>query len=235
MNSNNNNNLVAFIGWHEGSAGLIHSWFEKTGDYKITCFIHADDNPPVITKITRSASQFSYPENSKFKGLPFICSSDWPQYLKSNGITKALITTPDSIERAQQIKLALEAGLELVNAIHPSVLIMEDAILGKNIIMHARSFLGYRAELKDGVILNTGAQVDHHCVLDKCVTIAPGVTMASNVHIEEKCTVHTAAVIKNKITIKKNSVIGAGTVVIRDVEENKVMVGVPARILKKNE
>ena len=47
--------------------------------------------------------------------------------------------------------LALEAGLELVNAIHPSALIMEDAILGKNIIMHAHSFFGYRAELHDGV------------------------------------------------------------------------------------
>lgn len=233
MNSNDNNNMVAFIGWHEGSAGLVHSWLEKTGNYQITCFIHTDDNPPVINKIPRSASQFSYPQNSKFKGLPFICKSNWPQYLKSKGISKVLITTPDSSERAHQIMVALEAGLELVNAIHPSALIMEDAILGKNIIMHANSFLGYRAELHDGVILNTGAQVDHHCVLGKSVTIAPGVVMASNVYIEEKCTVYTAAVIKNSITIKNNSIIGAGSVVIRDVEENKVMVGVPAR--EKNE
>ena len=129
--------------------------------------------------------------------------------------------------------LALEAGLELVNAIHPSVLKMEDAILGKDIFMHANSFLGYRAELHSGVILNIGAQVDHHCVLGKSVTIVPGVVMASNVNIEEKCTVYTAAVIKNNITIKNNSIICAGSLVIRDVEENKVMVGVPAR--EKNE
>lgn len=53
--------------------------------------------------------------------------------------------------------------------------------------------------------------------------------MANNVNIEEKCTVYIAAVIKNNITIKNNSIIGAESVVIRDVEEIKVMVGAPAR------
>ena len=89
--------------------------------------------------------------------LYFIYKSNWPQYLKSKGISKALITKPDLSEQAHQIMLAFEVGLELVNAIHPSALIMKDAILGKNIIMHAHSILGYRAELHDGVILNTGA------------------------------------------------------------------------------
>ena len=44
--------------------------------------------------------------------------------------------------------------------------------------------------------------------------------MASNVNIEEKCTIYPAVVIKNNIIIKNNSIIGAGSVVIRDVEEN---------------
>lgn len=227
------NNLVAFIGWHEGSAGIIHSWFEKSCDLRIACFIHPHDSPPEITKIPRAAGQFSYPEDSKFKGLPFICASKWPEAIEKLGIKKVLVTTPDSQERALHIKQAISANLELVNAIHPTCLIMEDAILHKNIIMHARSFVGYRAELSDGVILNTGAQIDHHCVLKSCVTIDPGVVMAGNVLIEEQSTIHTAAVIKNKIKIGRNSIVGAGTVVIRDVEENQKMVGNPARSIAK--
>ena len=69
---------MTIITWSLLSEGLIHSWFEKTGNYQITCFIHTDDNPPVINKIPRPASQFSYLQNSKFKGLPFIFKSNWP-------------------------------------------------------------------------------------------------------------------------------------------------------------
>lgn len=226
-------NQVAFIGWHEGSAGQIHSWFEQSSSYKVACFVHTEDEEPSIIKIPRSVSQFSYPENSTFKKLPLICAKDWTSALKKMGITKVLVTTPVASERAVHINEALDAGLELVSAIHPSCLILPEAIMGKNVIMHAKSFVGYRAELQDGVILNTGAQVDHHCFIGKCVTIDPGVVMAGNVTIEAECTVHTAVVIKNKITIKKGSIIGAGSVVIRDVDENQTMVGVPAQPIQK--
>ncbi len=228
-----NNNLVALVGWHEGSAGQIHAWLEHYTDYKIACFIHPEDEFPIIQKIQRSVSNFSYPEDGKFKNLPLICSKNWCEKIKEMGIKNVLITSPLPPERREQIDLAIKANLNLINAIHPSALIMEDAKIGKNVILHARSFVGYRAELADGVILNTGAQIDHHCAIGKCTTIDPGVIMAGNVTIQDECIIHTAVVIKNKITIKQKCIIGAGTVVIRDVDENQTMIGIPARPIKK--
>ncbi|EMG13096.1 transferase hexapeptide repeat protein [Leptospira interrogans serovar Grippotyphosa str. LT2186] len=50
--------------------------------------------------------------------------------------------------------------------------------------------------------------------------------------IENFCTIHTRAVIINRIKIGSNSIIGAGTVIIRDVEPNSKVVGVPGKKIK---
>ena len=43
------------------------------------------------------------------------------------------------------------------------------------------------------------------------------------------------ATIKEKLTVGNNAIIGMGAVVFRDVEENTVVVGNPARVTKGND
>ncbi|WP_061249363.1 acetyltransferase [Leptospira alstonii] len=226
-------NEVAFVGWHEGSAGQIHSWFEESSFGKIVYFIHPEDQLPEIRKVKRYVSQFDYPEDGKFKGVPLICDPNWPAFLHKKGIKKVLVTISDSFQRWAEIQKAMNAGLELINVIHPSSLLLNECILGKNVIIHAKCIIGYRAEIDDGVIINIGTQIDHHCKIKKFVTIDPGVTLAGNVLVEEFCTIHTRAVIINRIRIGQKSILGAGTVVIRDVDLNSKIVGVPGRNLNQ--
>jgi UDP-perosamine 4-acetyltransferase len=74
----------------------------------------------------------------------------------------------------------------------------------------------------DNRIVNTGAIVDHDCLIGGHVHVAPG-AMA---HIG------TAAAIIQGIKIGAGVIIGAGSVVIRDVPPEKKAVGNPARILE---
>ncbi len=227
-------NSVAIIGWHEGTAGQIHSWLEKLGTYHIACFVNPMDTPVIVdpANIQRDVSQFSYPNAESFKDKALINSFNWIETLKAMKINRVLITLENAQQRFQYINQARDAGMELINAIHPTALIMEDAILYENVILHARVYVGYRAEVFSGVIVNTGTQLDHHNVIQECATIDPGVVCAGNVTIARFAKVHTGATIKNRIRIGENSIIGAGTVVIKDVPENKMVVGVPGRIIK---
>jgi len=222
----------AIVGWEEGSAGQIHTWIEKQG-YHIACFVHADDTPPVIEKIHRDSTQFSYPENGSFKNKLFLCSTRWFDKIKELGITKVLVTTDDMQKRHLQIEQAKSASLKLLNAIHPTVTIMEDARIGENVIVHAHAFIGYRTEIGNGAIINTGAQLDHHNVIRECATIDPGVVFAGNVTVGRFTRVHTAATVINRICIGENCIIGAGSVIIKDVQNDVTVVGVPGRIIKK--
>ena len=87
-------NSIAIIGWEDGCAGQIYSWFQKTGKYHVACFVNPIDEELNIdsSKIDRDASQFYYPERKAFKDLPLINKSDWYSELSTLGINKIIIT-----------------------------------------------------------------------------------------------------------------------------------------------
>lgn len=55
----------------------------------------------------------------------------------------------------------------------------------------------------------------------------------SNVHIGKNIWVGSRSIVLQGVTIGDNSVIGAGSVVTKDVPQNTVAVGRPAKIVKK--
>lgn len=228
------NNSIAIIGWEEGTAGQIHSWIEELSEYYVSCFVNVSDKvldiDVALEKKNRDSRLFEYPMKDSFKDRPLITTLDWVKAVRYIGIKNVLITTSDKRVRLKQIMEARSAGLRLINAVHPSALILKDAVLHENIIVHARVVIGYRVEIHDGVIINTGAQLDHHNVIKECVTIDPGVITAGNVTIDQCTQVHTGVVIINRIRVGHDTILGAGTVVIQDVPDGAMVLGVPGRI-----
>jgi len=224
---------VALVDWEEGTAGQVHSWFEASGLGHIACFVHADDEPPSVDPVAarkgRHASQFDVPTRTHFKGVPLLSARDWPASLNLLGIRRAIVALPDLERREEGIAAARRAGIALVNAIHPTALVMPDAIIGESVILHARAYVGYRAEIRDGALLNVGAQVDHHSVIDTCATLDPAAVTAGNCYVGPRARLHTGAVLKNRVRVGADAIVGAGTVVIRDVEPGWTVVGNPAR------
>lgn len=53
------------------------------------------------------------------------------------------------------------------------------------------------------------------------------------IHIEDDVWIGAGAIILPGVTIHRGAIIGAGAVVNKDVEENTVVVGVPAKVTKK--
>ncbi len=55
------------------------------------------------------------------------------------------------------------------------------------------------------------------------------------VRIGKKSTIGIGATIIDGVTVGDNAFVGAGSVVTRDVPDNMVVVGAPAKVLRKNE
>jgi len=217
-------NSIAIVGWYEGTAGRIETWLEKTHKYHIACFINPSNNPPNIkqNKIKRDSSQFSYPTKDSFKSRPLINKLDWAKYLIKLGINKALITTDDQKERYKQITYAKKKKINLINAIHPKANVMSNVILKNNIIIHEDSTIGYKVELYDGAFID-GAYLAHHTVVKECSTILPGCITGGNVTIGKFSRLYLGAIITNKISIGNNTVIGAGSRILKNVENGKLV------------
>ena len=227
---------LAIVGWEEGIAGLVHSFIETNSNFKVKLFIHPfNENlelngDKVMEK--RAVKNFSFPHDGNFKGVDFRCGSDWIKLCKDKKIRSVLIALSNNEARQENIALAKVSGLKLISVIHPSAHVMPDAVIGENCILLANSFVGYRSEICDGVILNTGASVDHHTLIEECSSIDPGVVIAGNSMIGKLSRIHTGAIVVNKIRIGDNATVGAGSLVLQDVPPNVTVYGSPAKIQK---
>src|SRR5437773_7724192 len=112
-------NSIAVLGFHDGSAGQIETWFEEVTGLHIACFIHESAEPFSVDIAAenkkRTSQRTSFPANGTFKGRPFLVTMDWAGELRRACVTKVLPLTPDNRTRVRQIELARKNGLELVS------------------------------------------------------------------------------------------------------------------------
>lgn len=85
-----------------------------------------------------------------------------------------------------------------------------------------------------GVIINQISSIGHDVVIGDFVEICPNVSISGNCVIGSKTFIGTNATILPKVKIGSNVVIGAGAVVSKDLPDNCVAVGIPAKIIKQN-
>lgn len=83
----------------------------------------------------------------------------------------------------------------------------------------------------DNVKIDNLIHIAHNVKIGKGSYIVAQTLLGGSAEIGENVWVAPCSAIKNQVKVGKNSIIGLGAVVIKNVEENKVMVGVPARVL----
>ena len=71
--------------------------------------------------------------------------------------------------------------------------------------------------------------VEHDNVIEDFVHVSVGVKLGGTVHVGKKTWIGLGSCINNNINICSNCVIGAGAVVVRDIDEQGIYVGVPAK------
>lgn len=145
--------------------------------------------------------------------------------------SQAIIAIGDNALRK---KVALLTQHDFANTIHPSAIISPFVKLGvgcmvlHGTIIQAQSFIG------NHVIVNTGARIDHDCIIDDYVHVAPAAVLCGTVRIGEGSFIGAGSIILPGRKIGSWSTIGSGAVITEDVPAGAVVVGNPGRVIKRN-
>lgn len=165
-----------------------------------------------------------YPVLGGIAELPEIAARE-----RAGGV---IVAIGDNGTRRGLARQAEEAGLELVNAVHPSAAIARSAMIGRNVVVAAGVVVCAHCQIGDSVILNTGCIVDHQTMIGEGAHVCPGVRIAGRVTVEPGAFLGIGATVIPKVVIGCEAVVGAGAVVIENVPAMATVVGVPARRVK---
>jgi sugar O-acyltransferase (sialic acid O-acetyltransferase NeuD family) len=132
-------------------------------------------------------------------------------------------------------KVVNKFNKDYILAIHPSAQISARAAIGKGTVVMAGAVVNADCQIGEHVILNTNCSVDHDCVLENFVHVSPNVALAGNVFVGEGTQIGIGSSVIQGIRIGKKVTIGAGAVVVRDVPDFAVIMGVPGKVVKFND
>ena len=118
-------------------------------------------------------------------------------------------------------------------------IISKDAIINSNVFIDEGSLIvsgtiiNYGTIIGKHCILNTSCSIDHDNIFDNFSSAGPGVITGGNVQVGEQSYLGIGSVIKDKINILNNTIIGAGSLVLKDCHKNSIYYGSPAKKIGK--
>lgn len=183
------------------------------------------DNDPKVTSV--------------IENIPIVGGWDnFIKWAKNNNSKKIdfLVAIGGENQGRNRLKLQdeiISLGFNVLTVWHKTSYIAKGVAIDKGSQILANVIICVDTHVGKACIVNTGAQIDHDCFIDDGVHIMPGAILTGCVKVNKFATIGSGAIVLPKITIGEGAVIGAGAVVTKDVDPYMVMVGMPAKAMKR--
>lgn len=116
---------------------------------------------------------------------------------------------------------------------HPTSSVSKSAKIGFGTMIFQNATITSNVSIGNHVIIFPNAVISHDVKISDYTHITGGVCVSGRVHIGKSCYLGTNASIIGDVTIGEYSLIGMGSVVLKSVPANSVMVGNPAKFLRR--
>ena len=168
---------------------------------------------------------------SKFLGYPILGNDDvLADYLKK-GVKNAAIGVggfTNNVGRSRLFKKVKALGFSLPPIIHPSAIITKRTKIGDGSLIFPGVVLD-ETSIGANNMVGTASSVDHGTVLGDHIFISAGVTIGANTTVGDEAFFALGSKIISGIRIGPRILVGAGAVVVNDLEEEGTYMGCPAK------
>lgn len=208
------NNLLIIGAGNVG--GFLSYNIEEFGSFDVLGFLDDD-----ISKI-----------NKTFYGRKVLGSIDSiEEYLEYPKLTVVIgISSP--VIRMNIVEKFGKYPITYPNFIAKNVWLSKNVNLGKGVIIYPGVSINYESEIGDYSIINMNCAIGHNCMIGRYSSLAPGINLAGFTKIEECSTIGIGVSTRQNIKIGKRATVGGQSMIVKDVEANSTVFGVPAKAHK---
>ena len=146
-----------------------------------------------------------------------------------------IIATGEPSLRKKLFTIVKSLNLRFTTLIDPSCIISNTSNIGEGVIIAPNSFISSDVELGDNVLINASTIIGHDIVIEKNTSVSSFVCIGGASEIGQESYIGMGTVIKEQLKIGSNVIIGLGSIVHRDIPNQVIALGNPARIMRKNE
>lgn len=152
------------------------------------------------------------------------------KYANGNSFIVAFGDIKSRIELVEKLRLY---DINWLTIIDPSAIISSNVEIGVGTVIMPGAIVNASSKIGNHVIINSGSIIEHGCTINDYVHISPGSTICGNSKISFGAWIGAHACLINAIEIGSNSIVGAGSVVIKNVDADTIVAGNPAKLLNK--
>jgi len=156
-------------------------------------------------------------------------------YDRSSDDIEIIIANGTPVERKRIREKVAELGLKLGNLIDPTAIVSPTAHLGKGVVITPFSTISSDVVLSDNVLVHSYVRVGHDIVVGADSVLSSNVGIGGKTVVGAQTYIGMGAVIRDELSIGSNSIISMGAVVHSDVSDGVTVVGLPARVARRNE
>lgn len=165
---------------------------------------------PILTTIEQAKFYFNTIDNRFTIGVGNP-NSRKKLYDKFKSIGGVFTTAVSAFSEIGNYGISIAEGVTILSGVK----ISNDVSIGKGTMIYYNSIITHDVQIGD------------------FVEISPGVTLLGRVIIKKNVQIGAGSIILPNIIIGENAIIGAGAVVTKDIPDNCIAVGVPAKTIKK--
>lgn len=206
--------IVGSGGFGREVAWLIERINEKNKEWNILGFVDDADET----------------QGKTINGYPVLGKNDY--LCNYNGYVVCAIGSSGTRKRVIEKLQAINSNINFATVIDPSVIMSNYIEIGKGCIICANTILTTNIKIGDFCIINLACTIGHDAILEDFVTLYPTVNVSGNTHYGELVELGTGTQIIQGKNVGEGTIVGAGSVVVKDLPANCTAVGAPAKPIK---
>ncbi len=124
---------------------------------------------------------------------------------------------------------------KLVTIVHPSSFVAYNVDLGPGVFIMANSYIGPGTKIAKGTLVMANCVVGHNDNIGELCHLSAGCNVSSYVTIGKASDIGLGASVLEKKKIGDYSVVGANSLLTKDIENRVIYIGTPAKLYKEIE